>query len=80
VNPRRSKGGLCGSEFEFEEVCLPAGAYNQDIKGCAWLARPHPSTGECKDFQVAIGAAPIGQSGFAESVPERVDILPIAFG
>jgi hypothetical protein len=37
VNPRHSKGSLCGSEDEnedeFEDDYLPAGTYNPDIKG-----------------------------------------------
>jgi len=41
VNPRHSKGSLWGSEDEneFEYDYLPAGTYNPDIKGCAWLDR-----------------------------------------
>jgi hypothetical protein len=43
VNPRHSKGSLCGSEDEDEDEddYLPAGTYNQDIKGYAWLVRGH---------------------------------------
>ena len=37
VNPRHSKGSLCGSkdedEFEFEDDYLLAGTYDPDIKG-----------------------------------------------